>query len=139
MCIRDRASFVLTYYKLHILQNPAYHPPCNINPVLSCGSVMKTEQASLFGMPNTIYGLMAFAMLLTLGVVLVSGAKLPAWMWRAAQGIATVGVISMHYLFFQGVFRIGAICPWCFAVWMITIPVFWYITLYNLRHRFIKF
>lgn len=127
------ASYVLTYDKIQVLMNPAYDPPCNINPVLSCGSVMKTSQASLMGVPNTIFGLGAFSALLTFGVLLASGATFKRWVWLAAQGAATLGAVFMHYLFFQGVFVIGAICPWCFAVWMVTIPVFWYITVYNLQ------
>ncbi len=129
------ASFVLTYDKMQVLQNSAYEPSCNINPILSCGSVMKTEQASLIGVPNTIFGLVAYSMLFTFGVLLAGGAVVKKWVWIGAQLAATAGVIFMHYLFFQGVYRINAICPWCFVVWMITIPVFWYITLYNLREK----
>ncbi len=129
------ASFALTYDKIHILQDPQYQPNCNLNPILSCGSVMKTEQASLFGVPNTIFGLIAFSVLFTFGVLLAGGATVKRWVWRGAQLAATMGIVFMHYLFFQGVFRIHAICPWCFVVWMITIPVFWYTTLYNLRER----
>lgn len=129
------ASFVLTYDKIHVIQDPSYSPACNINPILSCGSVMKTEQASLLGVPNTIFGLIAFSMLFTFGILLAGGAKVKRWVWLGAQIASTTGVIFMHYLFFQGVFRIHAICPWCFVIWMITIPVFWYITLYNLRER----
>lgn len=129
------ASFVLTYDKIHVLQNTGYQPSCNINPILSCGSVMDTEQASLLGVPNAIFGLVAFSMLLTFGVLLASGASVKKWIWIGAQLAATTGVMFMHYLFFQGVYRINAICPWCFAIWMITIPVFWYITQYNLKER----
>lgn len=132
------ASFVLTYDKIHVIQDPNYSPGCNINPILSCGSVMKTEQASLLGVPNTIFGLIAFSMLLTFGVLLASGAKVKKWVWLGAQFAAIVGVTFMHYLFFQGVYRINAICPWCFVVWIITIPVFWYITIYNLKEKVIK-
>ena len=132
------ASFVLTYDKIHVLADKGYVPSCNINPILSCGSVMKTEQASLLGVPNTVFGLIAFSMLLTFGFLLAGGAKVKKWVWIGAQVAATVGVIFMHYLFFQGVFRIHAICPWCFVVWMITIPTFWYITIYNLKERNIK-
>lgn len=132
------ASFVLTYDKIHVLANKDYVPSCNINPILSCGSVMKTEQASLLGVPNTVFGLISFSMLLTFGFLLAGGAKVKKWVWISAQVAATVGVIFMHYLFFQGVFRIHAICPWCFVVWMITIPTFWYITIYNLTERNIK-
>ena len=129
------ASFALTYDKVHILQNANYVPACNINPVLSCGSVMKTQQASLLGVPNSVYGLIAFSVLLTFGVLLAGGAIVKRWVWLTAQLAATIGVIFMHYLFFQAVFRIHSICPWCFVVWMTTIPVFWYVTQYNLRHR----
>jgi uncharacterized membrane protein len=132
------ASFVLTYDKLQVLSNPGYDPSCNINPILSCGSVMKTEQASLLGVPNTIFGLIAFSVLLTFGVLLAGGAQVKRWVWIAAQLMATLGVIFMHYLFFQGVYRINAICPWCFVVWMITIPTFWYLTLYNLHEEIIR-
>lgn len=132
------ASFVLTYDKIHVILDPSYEPSCNINPILSCGSVMATEQASLLGMPNTIFGIMAFSMLLAFGFLLAGGAKVNKWIWRGAQVMATIGVIFMHYLFFQGVYRINAICPWCFVVWMITIPTFWYITVYNLREQNIK-
>lgn len=131
------ASFALTYDKIQVLQNPSYNPSCNLNPILSCGSVMKTEQASLLGVPNTIFGLVAFTALLTFGALLASGAKVSRWVWLSAQVMATVGVVFMHYLFFQGVYRIHAICPWCFVVWMITIPTFWYITMYNLQQRHI--
>lgn len=131
------ASFALTYDKIHVLADKNYAPSCNINPILSCGSVMKTEQASLLGVPNTIFGLIAFSILLTFGFLLAGGAKVKKWVWLCAQVTATIGVIFMHYLFFQGVYRINAICPWCFAVWMITIPVFWYITQYNLKERII--
>lgn len=132
------ASLVLTYDKIHVIANPNYRPSCNINPVLSCGSVMVTEQASLLGLPNTIFGIMAFSMLLAFGFLLAGGAKVNRWIWVCAQIVATVGVIFMHYLFFQGVYRINAICPWCFVVWMITIPIFWYITVYNLQQQVIK-
>ena len=129
------AAFALTYDKIQLLQNPSYIPGCNINPIFSCGSVMNTEQASLLGVPNTVFGLMAFSSLATLGFLLAAGAQLKRWLWILVQVAAAVGVLFMHYLFFQGVYRINAICPWCFTVWMITIPVFWYTTLYNLREK----
>lgn len=132
------ASFVLTYDKIQVLQNPSYVPACNINPIFSCGSVMKTEQASLLGVPNTIFGLLGFTALATFAVLLLSGAKFKKWIWQAAQLASVAGVIFMHYLFYQGVFRIGAICPWCFATWMVTIPIFLYVTVYNLQEKNFK-
>ena len=132
------ASFALTYDKIQVLKNPAYAPSCNINPVLSCGSVMQTEQASLLGVPNTIFGLMGFSALITLSVLLIAGATVKKWMWLGLQAGMTAGMFFMLYLFVQGIYRINAICPYCFAVWMIIPPMFWYTTLYNLREGNLK-
>jgi uncharacterized membrane protein len=132
------ASFALTFDKIHVLKDPSYVPSCNINPILSCGSVMATEQASVLGVPNTIFGLMAFSMLIMLGVVLLAGATFKRWLWLLINAGALSGFLFFMYLYFQGVFRIHAICPWCFVVWLIVPPVLWYTTLYNLREGHLK-
>ncbi|PYC82625.1 hypothetical protein C7C46_09695 [Streptomyces tateyamensis] len=36
-----------------------------------------------------------------------------------------------------GATEIGALCPYCIAVWAATIPLFWYTTLHNLQHEVI--
>ncbi len=132
------ASLLLTHDKIKVLQDSNYDPFCNINPIFSCGSVMQTEQASLLGLPNTVFGVMAFTALISLGFMLLAGAQLKRWLWQAVQAAATIGVVFMHYLFFQAVWRIQAICPWCFVTWMVVIPIFWYVTLYNLREGHIR-
>ncbi len=132
------ASLALTYDKIQTLKDPTYESACSINPVLSCGSVMATEQASLLGMPNTIFGVMGYVALMTLAVAMIAGARFKRWLWLIIQAGAAIGVVFMHYLFFQGVFRINAICPYCFVVWMVTIPIFWYVTLYNVRQNHFK-
>ncbi len=132
------ASFALTYDKIQVLKNPAYHPSCNINPILSCGSVMKTQQASLLGVPNTIFGLMGFSALATLGLALLAGAAFKKWLWLSINYVALAGFCFFVYLFFEGVYRIHAICPICFAVWMIVPPVLWYTTLYNVGEGNLK-
>jgi uncharacterized membrane protein len=132
------ASFTLTYDKIHVLENPNYSPGCNISPILSCGSVMKTQQASVFGVPNTIFGLVAFGMLIMLGVVLAQGAALKRRLWLLINAGVFAGFLGFIYLYFQAVFRIHAICPYCFAVWLIMPPILWYTTLYNLREGNLK-
>lgn len=132
------ASFTLTYDKIQLLQDPSYKPACSLNPVISCGSVMKTAQASIFGVPNSVFGLIGFSMLAMLGVVLLAGATLKRWLWLAAEGMAILGVLFVHYLFYQSLFQIGSVCPWCFLVWLITIAVFWGLTTYNMRVGNIK-
>ncbi len=131
------AALALTYDKIQVLHDINYKPSCNLNPVLSCGSVMKSTQANLLGMPNTIFGLMGFSALLTLSALLVMRVKLPRPVWLGIQAGVTAGLGFVIYLFFQGVFRIHAICPFCFLIWMTMPPMFWYVTLYNFQQEYI--
>ncbi|NUU21924.1 MAG: vitamin K epoxide reductase family protein, partial [Streptomycetaceae bacterium] len=114
------------------LKDPSYSPSCSINPILSCGSVMKTPQAEVFGFPNPLMGVAGFAVVLTVGVVLLAGARPARWFMLGLQLGATFGVVFVHWLIFQSLYRIGALCPYCMVVWAVTIPVFWYTTLHNL-------
>lgn len=46
------ASVTLTLEKIDILLDPAYVPSCNINPILSCGSVMITRRRRCWASPT---------------------------------------------------------------------------------------
>lgn len=94
---------------------------------------MKTQQADLLGLPNTVFGIAGFSTLLFLGLVLATGSKLHKNMWRLVNSAAAVGFAFFIYLFFEGVYRINAICPYCFAVWLVMPPILIYTTLYNLQ------
>lgn len=98
------ASFALIHDKIQVLKNPAYIPSCNISPILSCGSVMDTEQANLLGVPNPVFGLIAFSMLLALGVVLSAGAAFGRWLWRTINAAALAGFVFFLYLFLSRFF-----------------------------------
>jgi uncharacterized membrane protein len=130
------ASAVLTVEKIAILRDPAYVPSCSINPVLSCGSVMTKPQAEAFGFPNPLLGIAGFAVVATVGATLLAGATFRRWFWLGLQAGVTFGVGFVHWLIFQSLYRIGALCPYCMVVWAVTIPIFWYVTLHNLRRRF---
>ncbi|GAA3677224.1 vitamin K epoxide reductase family protein [Lentzea roselyniae] len=127
------ASLVLTVEKIALLKNPEYVPSCSIDPILSCGSIMRTEQAEVFGFPNPLLGIAGFAVVATVGVVLLAGVELPRWFWLGLQAGATFGVVFVHWLIFQSLYVIGALCPYCMVVWAVTIPIFWYTTLHNFR------
>ncbi|WP_427893437.1 vitamin K epoxide reductase family protein [Kribbella sp. GL6] len=127
------AAMVLTVEKIQLLRDPTYVPSCSINPVLSCGSVMSTPQAEAFGFPNPLLGIAGFAILTTVGAALLAGAVLARWFWIGLQIGVTFGAVFVHWLIFQSLYRIGALCPYCLVVWAVTIPIFWYVTQYNLR------
>ncbi|WP_375735010.1 vitamin K epoxide reductase family protein [Polymorphospora lycopeni] len=126
------AAFVLTVEKIALLQDPAYTPTCSINPILSCGSIMTTGQAEVFGFPNPLIGLATFPVVAATGAAMLAGTRLPRWWWLALQAGATFGVGFVHWLFFQSLYRIGALCPYCMVVWVAMIVLFTYTTLHNL-------
>ncbi len=132
------AAFILTLEKIELLKNPGYLPNCNINPLLSCSSIMKTSQAALLGFPNPIIGVVAFPFVITSGVVLLAGAKLKKWYWQLFNLGPLVGVVFVHWLFYQSVYSIGALCPYCMVVWAVTIPLFFYTTLWNLDKKYLS-
>lgn len=127
------ASFVLTVEKIALLRDPGYVPSCSINPVLSCGSVMQRTQAEVFGLPNSLLGVVGFSVVAATGAALLGGARLARWYWLGLQAGVTAGAVFVHWLIFQSLYRIGALCPYCMVVWAVTMPVFWYVTLRNLR------
>lgn len=126
------ASFVLTAEKFTLATNPAYIPTCSLNPVLNCGSVMDTPQAAVFGFPNSLLGIAGFAAITTTGAALLARAQLKQWFWVSLQIGATLAAAFVHWLIFQSIYTIGALCPYCMVVWAVAIPIFWYITLRNL-------
>ena len=127
------AASVLLIEKVALLEDPDYVPTCSFNPILSCGSVMTSSQAEVFGFPNPVIGMASFGVVLTTGVAMLAGASLRRWYWLGLQLGATFGIVFIHWLIFQSLYRIGALCPYCMVVWVVTIPIFLYVTLHNLR------
>lgn len=126
------AAFVLTMEKFAVLADPNYIPTCSVNPVLNCGSIMRTPQAEVFGFPNPLLGLVGFPVVAAVGAMMLAGTRPARWVWFGLQIGATVGVVFVHWLIFQSLYRIGVLCPYCMVVWAVTIPIFWYVTVTSL-------
>ena len=116
------AAFALIVDKIRILADPSFTPSCDLNPIVSCGSVMVSEQAEVFGFPNPLIGLVAFAAVVTLGIVLALGATLPRLVHVALALGSLAGLVFVHWLAYQTLYEINALCPWCLVVWAVTIP-----------------
>ena len=117
------AALTLTIEKIELLINPDYVPTCSINPVLSCGSVMITPQASVFGFPNPLLGIVAFSVVVVTGVLAVAKVNLPRWYWAGLAVGTLLGAVFVPWLIYQSLYRIGALCPYCMVVWAVTIPL----------------
>ncbi|MFC9768899.1 vitamin K epoxide reductase family protein [Rhodococcus jostii] len=117
------AAGALTVERFNLLIDPTYVPSCSINPIISCGTVMTTPQAALFGFPNPLLGLVAYTIVITTGVTALTGAVLPRWFWAALTIGVFLGEVLLHWLIFQSLYRIGALCPYCMIAWAITLPI----------------
>lgn len=126
------AAFELTVEKVRVLADPTYIPACDLNPVLSCGSVIVTPQAEVFGFPNPVLGLTGFAVVITLGVLMAGRVAMPRWVWLGLNAGALLGFAFVQWLVWQSLYSIGSLCPWCMVVWTVTAPIFVWVTSANL-------
>ncbi|MCI3901348.1 vitamin K epoxide reductase family protein [Streptomyces spectabilis] len=131
------AAWIITLDKFELLKDPNFQPGCSINPVVACGSIMKSEQAEAFGFPNPMLGLAAYAVVIGVGMSLLAGARFPRWYWLTFNAGTLFGVGFCTWLQFQSLYRINALCLWCCLAWVATILMFWYVTSFNIRNGFL--
>jgi uncharacterized membrane protein len=129
------ASFTLSVEKLEILKNPDAKLSCSINSALNCASVMKTPQASVFGFPNSYLGIMGFAIVTAVAVGGLLGVKYTRAYLVLAQICFGLGLIFAYWLFFQSVYVIQILCPWCLIVTLATTVIFETLLRFNLREN----
>ena len=127
------ASFVLSVDAIILAADPRAALACNINAVISCGTVGASWQASLFGFPNAFLGLIAEPVVITIAVASLGGVRFPRWFMLSAQVVYTLGLVFAYWLFFQAYFVIGALCPWCLLITLSTTLVFTSLTHVNIR------
>ncbi|WP_212912658.1 vitamin K epoxide reductase family protein [Streptomyces sp. TS71-3] len=130
-------SWVITLDEFALLRDPNFTPGCSFNPVVACGSVMKSAQASVFGFPNPMLGLVAYAIVACVGVSLLAGARFPRWFWLGLNTGALLGAGFCGWLQFQSLYRIHALCLWCCLAWVATVVMFWGVTSFTARSGFL--
>lgn len=117
------ASFILTIDKFKVLKDSGFTPSCNINATINCKSVMLSDQAEVFGFPNSLIGIATFAMMLVISVALFLGISFPKLFWQLLVSGTVLAVVFCHWLAFQTIFEIGALCPYCMIAWVATLLV----------------
>ncbi|MGP4110949.1 vitamin K epoxide reductase family protein [Streptomyces sp. 4N509B] len=128
------ASWVITLDKFHLLEDENFVPACSLNPVVSCGNIMESDQAEAFGFPNPMLGLATYAVVVAIGVALLGAARFPRWFWLGLWGGTLFGVAFCTWLQYQSLYVISALCLWCCLAWVATIVMFWYTTAHVVRH-----
>lgn len=133
------ASFVLAVEEFHLLQNPDSVLSCTFNLVLNCATVMKTWQATVFGFPNMFIGLMGFPMVIMIALLGLSRVNFPRWFLISAQVGYAFWALFAYWLFFNSVYDIQVLCPWCLVVTFCMTMLTATITHYNLRENIFNF
>ena len=99
---------------------------CTINLFVTCSAAMDSWQGALLGFPNPYLGLAAFPVVITTGVVLLVGARLPRWYWMSLLVGTVLGQALVFFLMWTSFYVIVALCPACMVVWTIMWPLLWY-------------
>lgn len=131
-------SFVIMFDKVQILKNPHYIPSCSLNPVISCGTVMQSHQANVFGFPNPFIGLGAYVGLAVVGGAMLAGARFKRWFWLLLETGIVLGLGFAYWLLYESVYSIHALCPYCLGIDVVSIIMFWYVSLYAIDQKFIR-
>lgn len=131
-------AFVLSQDKLRLIENPGLQLDCSLNPVVACGNVIKSAQGNAFGFPNPFLGLAGYAAVATIGVAILAGARFKRWFWLAVEAGLVLATAFLAWLLFQSLYSIHALCPYCLAVDAVTLPLLWYVTLYNIDQKHIR-
>ncbi|WP_051433284.1 vitamin K epoxide reductase family protein [Promicromonospora kroppenstedtii] len=120
------ASFALAVEKYLKLVDPNHTASCSINLFVDCGAAMSSWQGALLGFPNPYLGVAAFPVVITTGVVLLVGARLPRWYWTSLLVGTVLGQALVFFLMYTSFYVIVALCPYCMVVWTIMWPLLWY-------------
>lgn len=114
-----------------------FSPGCSLNPIVSCGNIMESKQAQAFGFPNPMLGLVAYGIVICVGMSLLAGARFPRWYWLTFNAGTLFGVGFCTWLQYQSLYVIGSLCLWCCLAWVATIVMFCYVTGKNIKHGFL--
>ncbi len=110
------AAFVLSVEKIHLLEKPDAQLSCSVNVVVNCASVMKTPQATVFGFPNSYLGLMFFPIVATFALMGLLRTKFSRYVILILADLSLLATAFSYWLFFQSVYVIQILCPWCLLV-----------------------
>lgn len=127
------ASLALSIDAFQLAANPGAKLSCDINAVLSCGTVNSHPSALLLGFPNSFLGLIAEPIVITVAIAGLAGVRFPRAFMAVAQAFYTFGFLFALWLFYMSYAVIGALCPWCLLVTLTTTLVWFAITRYNIR------
>ncbi|MBI9114388.1 vitamin K epoxide reductase family protein [Sanguibacter suaedae] len=132
------ASLALAIEKVLKLADPDHVASCSINIFLDCSVAMGSWQGALLGFPNPFIGVAAFPVVVTTGVVVLAGARLPRWYWWSLFVGTILALGLVVFLVHTSVAVLGKLCPYCMVVWAAVVPLTWYTFVHLVEERMIR-
>lgn len=127
------AAFQLTLDKFDLLADPKAQLSCNFSILVSCSTNLSSWQGSLLGFPNPLLGIAGWTATIAVGVGILAGARFAKWYWMLFNLGVVAALALVIFLITQSVTVLNVLCPWCMVTWVVTIPTFWAVTLFNLK------
>lgn len=131
-------AFIIMWDKVKLADNPNYIPSCSLNPIISCGNVMKSAQAHVFGFPNPFIGLGAFPAVAVVGGAMLAGARFKRWFWLTLWGVYVLGTAFAYWLLYESIYSIHALCPYCLGIDVVVTITLWYLTMYIIDQKYLR-
>ena len=125
------AAWELSVEKVLVLADPEHVPNCNVGVLVGCSTNLASWQGSVFGFPNPFIGMMAWPVVITIGVAILAGAVFARWFWIGFNVGVAGALVFVGWLIAQSIYVLDVLCPWCMLTWAVTIPLFWVVTLRN--------
>ena len=125
-------SAALVIERVAVASDPDYVPACSINPILTCTSAMLSPQGEIFGFPNPLLGVAGFPVVVATGAAMLAGARMQRWYWTGMWLGGLGAILFMHWLIYESLVNIQALCPYCMVIWAATTPLFAAVSAYAL-------
>lgn len=132
-------SMLLSIDKFELLKNADTTFGCGVSEKINCANVMKSDQASVFGFPNSFLGIMGYSFMLVTGVILLIGNFRNKIYLRLFNVGMLLSTIFSFWLLSQSIWVIKSLCPLCLVSWSVSTGIFLLITLYNIRYKILPF
>ena len=133
------AAGILTIEKIALLKDPGKITSCSISPIVACSPVINSPEASIFTIPNPAFGILGFGLVVSVGMVLLAGAKnLSKWWWQTFLFGTFLGAGFCGWLIYETLYEIGSICLYCSGAWVVTIAAFVTTLKYTSEEKAIK-
>ncbi len=117
------ATFWQTAEKIQMLKFPEDPLNCNLSPVVDCAGVFGHHLSAVFGVPNSMIGMVAFSFLLSSGLWLWMGGEASKTVKKAVLAVSLIMFAFSVWFFAVSLYIIGKICIFCIFIWLSSVAL----------------